>query len=116
MADNEATDWWSRCDFEFSFFYAHNRIPPASSVGEDCTVETAREDSASFHTQARGVLGLPVGTQAQVMRPVVRIVKRMLFSVPPVAVRAGATVSSACGAERDECTNHRFGRGESGYE
>ena len=79
-------------------------------------METAREDSASFHTQARGVLGLPVGTQAQVMRPVFRIVKRMLFIVPPVAVRAGATASGANGAERDGSTDHRFGRGESGYE
>jgi hypothetical protein len=49
------------------------------------------------------------------MRPVFRIVKRMLFIVPPVAVRAGATASGASGAERDSCTNHRFGRGESGY-
>ena len=79
-------------------------------------METAREDSASFHTQARGVLGSLVGTQAQVIRQVFRIVKRMLFIVPPVAVRAGATASDTSGAERDSCTNHRFGRGESGYE
>ena len=79
-------------------------------------METAREDSASFHTQTRGVLGSPVGTQAQVIRQVFRIVKRMLFIVPPVAVRAGATASGANGAERDGSTDHRFGRGESGYE
>ena len=35
--------------------------------------------------------------------------------VPPWAVRAGATASGASGAERDGSTNHRFGRGESGF-
>ena len=75
----------------------------------------ASEASASVHTHVRGFFGLPVGTQAQVIRPVFRVVKRMLFMVPPLAVRAGATASGANGAERDGSTNHRFGRGESRF-
>jgi hypothetical protein len=49
------------------------------------------------------------------MRAVFRVIKRMLFMVPPLAVRAGATASSAGGADRDGSTNLRFGRGESGF-
>ena len=113
--DDAATGWWPRNHFEFSFLYAHRRNPPASSIGEDSALGAAREDSESVQTQARGALGLPVGTQAQVMRPVFRVVKRMLFMVPPLAVRAGATASGARGAERDDSTNQRFGRGESGF-
>src|ERR1700740_3804605 len=105
MANDEATGRRPRNYFEFSFFYAHRRNPPAASVGDGLTVEAAREGSTFVHTQARGVLGLPVGTQAHVMRPVFRGVKRMLFIVPPLAVRAGATAS---GAEQDGGTNSRF--------
>jgi hypothetical protein len=112
VADDEATAWWPRHPFEFSFLYAHKRNPPASSVGEDSILEGARDESASVHTQARGVLESPVGTQAHVMRAVFRVIKRMSFMVPPLAVRAGAIASGAGGAERDGSTNHRFGRGE----
>ena len=116
MANDEATGGWPRNHFEFSFLYAHSRNPPASSVGEDCRLEAARDGSVSAQTQARAVLGLPLGTQVQVMRPVSRVLKRMLFMVPPLAVRAGAIASGASGAERNGSTNHRFGRGESRYE
>jgi hypothetical protein len=99
-ANDEAPGWRPRDHFEFSFLYAHRRSPPASSVGKGSALEAARGDSASVHTQARGVPGSPVATQVQVKRPIFEVVKRLFFMVPPFAVRAAATASGARGAER----------------
>ena len=58
-----------------------------------------REAEASFQMHARGVLALPVGTQAQVKRLGLRIAEKMMFMVPPYAVRAGTPGASARGAD-----------------
>ena len=52
---------------------------------------------ASFQMHARGALGLPVETQAQVSRPGLRIAERTRFMVPPCAGRAGTPGASARG-------------------
>jgi hypothetical protein len=91
MADDQATSRGRRNRFEVSFLYAHSRIPPGALLAEVSVVEDAQDGSASIQTHASGAFALPVGTQAQVMRPVFRILGKMLFMVPPLAVRAGAS-------------------------
>src|SRR5580693_7237383 len=81
-----------RCgQVELGFFYAHRRCPPDSSLEADDLAEAVRGVSASTHTHASGVRISPVGTQAQVTRPVFRIERSLLFIVPPFWARAGAT-------------------------
>src|ERR1700724_1502188 len=63
-------------------------------------VEAAVGWLASSHTQTRGDLLCPVGIQAQIMRAGLRIAKRVLFIVPPLAVQAAATAFAPVGAER----------------
>jgi hypothetical protein len=58
-----------------------------------------REAEASLQMHAKGVLALPVGTQAQVSRTGLRIAERTMFMVPPCTVRAGAPGASARSAD-----------------
>ncbi len=76
---------------------------------------------SSIQTQARGDLGLPVGTQTQIKLSVVGdmegVEKLILSMVPPGAVRAGAAMPGAMEGRRtsNSGTKHRFGRGESDF-
>src|ERR1700722_787025 len=73
-----------RCgQVELGFFYAHRRCPPDSSLEAEDLAEAVRGGSPSTHTHASGVRISPVGTQAQVTRPVFRIERSLLFIVPP---------------------------------
>src|ERR1700722_1351922 len=101
-----------RCgQVELGFFYAHRRWPRNSSLEADGLAEAERGVSASTHTHASGVRISPVGTQAQVRRPVFRIERTLLFIVPPFLALAGATGQRLEGADRRNGTNHRFGEG-----
>ena len=101
-------------NFKDSFFYAHRRNSPTSSVEGEFAVEAAEAGITADQTQRSGILALPVGTQAQVKRPELRIKESCLVMVPPFAVRADAAGDGAQDADRQGSTNHRFGRSESG--
>ncbi len=90
---------------ELGFLYAHRRCPPDSSLEADDLAEAGRGVSASSHTHASGVRISPVGTQAQVTRPVFRIERSLLFIGSPFLERAGATEPTPAGrrsAQRHE--------------
>jgi hypothetical protein len=111
--DHNASGGRRRGQVELGFFYAHRRCPPDSSLEADDLAEAVRGVSASTHTHASGVRISPVGTQAQVTRPVFRIERSLLFIVPPFWREQARPSQRLEGADRRSGTNHRLGRGES---
>ena len=79
----------------------------------DDLAEALRGVSASTHTHASGARISPVGTQAQVTRPVFRIERSLLFIVPPFWREQARPSQRLEGADWGSGTNHRLGRGES---
>ena len=114
--DHNASGGWRCGNLELGFFYAHSRYPPDASSAANVAAEVLGEAAASTHTQASGVRISPVGTQAQVTPAVMRMVRSLLYMVPPFLAGQARPGSSACGADRGGGTNHRLGRGESAFE
>jgi hypothetical protein len=84
-------------------------ILPISSSGEDWPAGTT-EAEASFQTHARGVLASPVRTQTRVNGGELRVAERMMFMVPPCAVRADTPEATARGADLEGQHESSVGR------
>jgi len=88
-----------RDGIELSVIYAHSRSP-ARSLSKQDIGDAAPGSAALNQTRTRAVLLSPVGIQAQIMPPGLRIAKRVLFIVPPWRSMQAQPHPDAYGADR----------------